>query len=100
MNNESPFCGKCDQLNMTEEQQNRHSHRKDHVCYRYDMTLKHLNDHPNINRCLECVADNLPTPIERAPREDPTWYKRLMFWLAVFQIVGLTYIIIREVLNA
>jgi myo-inositol-1-phosphate synthase len=53
------FCGKCEFLSLTEEEQNRSENKlKDHVCIKYKKRVTHNEYHPHICRLSICIKDN------------------------------------------
>lgn len=52
------FCSNnCEYLNLNEREQNLYKTKEDHVCKKYNKTLKHENFHPLILKCEECLNE-------------------------------------------
>ncbi len=51
----NPFCGECRFLSITEKEQNKLKNKPDHICRKYDNKLVHLQFHPRILKCKECL---------------------------------------------
>jgi hypothetical protein len=52
------FCSElCGYLNYTEEEQNKLKNKPNHICLKYNKRLKHLQYHPKIVRCDECIKE-------------------------------------------
>ena len=53
------FCGDCEHVSPTEEEQDRLKQRHvHHQCKLLGVQLFHFNDHPNINRDIDCPLED------------------------------------------
>jgi hypothetical protein len=54
----SEYCDSCDDLSLTEEDQDKQSNFKDfHICKKYCKRVKHLDRHPKILKLIECLRN-------------------------------------------
>jgi len=51
----NPFCNECRFLSITEKEQDKLKEKPDHICEKYDVKLVHLQFHPKILKCHECL---------------------------------------------
>jgi len=48
------YCGNCEWLSITEEEQNKQKIKNSHFCKKYKRRVYHLEHHPNIIKFYKC----------------------------------------------